>query len=262
MAEVTKNYVLGRGKLFFDPFVSNTKNKTGERYLGNTTEFALTLESDKLDHFGSDEGVKVKDDSVLLELNRSGSLTTDNISKENIALFLLADVNTVTQAATPVVNEALGVLKPGRYYQLGATSGNPSGVRGVSSVTVTIDPAGSATSAVLNTDYTLDAALGRIYVVEGGAFDGVKNAEVDYTPTANTRTQVVTNASASIEGALRFISFNAKGEQVDVYMPYVTLTPSGDWSLKGDDWQNMSFDVEVGELAGYAAIYVDGRPTV
>lgn len=252
------DYVLGRGKLFFDPFTAGTKTKTGQRYLGNTPEFNLTLESEKLDHFNSDEGVRVKDDSALLELNRTGSFSTDNIAAENLALFILGDVSTVTQAAVAVNDEALGAVIPGRYYQLGASTSNPVGVRGVTGVSVTINP--GATTAVLGTDYTLDATLGRIYIIEGGAFDGVKTATVDYTPVANSRERVTTNASASVEGALTFISYNTKGEQRDWVFPYVTLTPSGDFALKGDEWQTMTFDFEVGQLDGVAAIYVDGRP--
>lgn len=255
-----KNYVLGRGKLYFDPFAPGTKNKTGERYFGNTTEFNLNVESEALDHFNSDEGVRTKDDSVILELTRTGALTTDNINEENAALFVLGEVSDVAQTADPVVSEDLGTPLPDRFYQLGATASNPQGVRGVTAVSITIDPNGTATAAVEGTDYTLDAELGRIYILEGGAFDGTKAASADYTPEANSRKRVTTNASASVEGALRFVAFNAKGKQKDVYIPYVTLRPTGDWSLKGDDWQNMGFSVEVGELEGMAAVYIDGRP--
>lgn len=263
MASDTKNYVLGRGKLFFDPFASGTKTPTGERYLGNTTEFNLTIESDTLDHYSSDAGVRTKDDSVILELKRTGSLTTDNISEENVGLFVLGDISDYAQDGTPVTGEAIGeagIPLPDRYYQLGQTSVNPQGVRDVSAVTVTIDPNGTATTAVLDTDYTLDAELGRIYIIDGGAIDGQTEVSVDYTPATNTRKRVTTNTAAEVEGALRFVSYNAKGKQKDVYMPYVTLTPNGDFALKGDDWQNMGFSVEVGELAGQAAIYIDGRP--
>lgn len=256
----SKNYTLGRGKVYFDPFVTGTKTRTGERYFGNTTAFNMNISSDKLEHFDSDQGVRTKDDSVILELNRTGSMTTDNISDENAALFVLGDVSDVSQDGTPVTDEDLGVALPGRSYQLGQTNANPQGVRDVSSVTVTFDPAGSATVCTVDVDYTLDAALGRIEIIEGGAIDGTKSVEVDYTPASNTRKRITTSAAASVEGALRFIAYNAKGKQKDVYIPYVTLTPSGDWALKGDDWQNLAFDVEVGELPGLAAIYVDGRP--
>jgi len=256
----SKNYVLGRGKLYFDPYAPGTKNITGERYLGNTTEFNMTIESESLDHFDSDQGVRTKDDSVILELTRTASLTTDNISEENAAMFVLGDVSEITQSGDPVVGESLGMAMPDRYYQLGADDTNPQGVRNLSAVTVNIDPNGTSSEAVLDTDYELDAELGRIYIIDGGAIDGNTEIAVDYTPEANTRRRVTTSAAASVEGALRFVAFNAKGKQKDVYIPYVTLQPTGDWALKGDDWQNMAFSAEIGELPGKAALYIDGRP--
>lgn len=254
----TKNYVLGRGKVYFDPHAEGTTTGTGERYLGNTTEFNLSIESETLDHFDSDEGVRSKDKSVILELNRSGSLTTDNISEENVALFVLGEVQTVIQAGTAVTGEALGAVIPDRYYQLGQDAANPQGVRDVTAVTVTF----GATTAVLGTDYELDTTLARVHFLEGGLADGATAATVSYTPTANTRQRVVTSGAATIQGSLRYVAYNAAGRQKDVYAPLVSLQPTGDLALKGDDWQNMSFSVEIGQLPGMAALYIDGRPTV
>lgn len=248
-----KDYTLGKGEVYFD-------NGDGERYIGNTTVFNVTIESETLDHFDSDHGIRTKDDSVVLEVNRTGSITTDNISIENVSLFLMADMVTITQTATPVVGESLGAVKQGRFYQLGKTTANPQGVRGVTAVTVSIDPDGADTTAVLDTDYTLDADLGRIYIVEGGGISDDVELAVDYTPVANSRTRVVTNNNASLEGSLRFVSFNPKGTQRDWYMPQVTLRPEGDFALKGDDWITMNFAVEIGAPQNQSAIYVDGRP--
>jgi hypothetical protein len=245
-----KKYTLGRGEIYWD-------DGTGERYIGNSTALNISIESETLDHFASDRGVRTKDDSVLLELNRTGSLATDNISKENLALFFMADMLTITQTAVAVVDEAINAVLPGRFYQLGKTVANPQGVRGVTAVTVTIAP---STVAVLNTDYTLDAALGRIYIIEGGAIVADDDLIVDYTPVANTRQRIVTNANATLTGALRYIAYNPKGDNNDYYMPLVTLRPEGEFALKGDDWIVMNFALEIGEPSNMAALYIDSRP--
>jgi len=251
MALETKAYTLGKGEVYFD-------QGSGERYLGNTTEFNITIESENLDHFDSDNGIKTKDDSVVTQITRNGTLTTDNMSKENVALFFLADVSTVTQLATPVVDEQINNIKKGYFYQLGKTVSNPQGVRNVSSVTVTKAP---ATNLVLNTDYTLDAALGRIQLLESSVtLTDLDDLLVDYTPAANTRDRIATSSAASLTGSIRFVSKNPKGTQRDFYIPKVTLRPSGDFALKGEDWQSASFSVEIGENTGQAAIYIDGRP--
>lgn len=243
-----KKYTLGKGELYWD-------NGSGERYLGNTTAFTVTIESETLPHFDSDHGIRTKDDSVVLEVNRTGSLTTDNISVENISLFLMADMLTITQTATPVVDETI-TANPGRFYQLGKTTANPQGVRGVTAVTVS----DGVTPLVLDDDYTLDAAKGRIYIVEGGAVTEDTVLTIDYTPVANSRTRIVTNNNAELGGSLRFIAQNPRGDQNDWYMPQVTLRPEGDFALKGDEWIVMTFAVEVGAPQDQAAIYVDGRP--
>lgn len=256
----TKNYVLGRGKLYFDPFADGTTNTTGEFYLGNTSEFNLSVESDSLDHYGSEEGVRTKDDSVILELNRSGNIVTDNISEENVARFILGEISDYVQSATPVVDENIGVVLKNRYYQLGKTAANPQGVRNVSGVSLTLDPSGTPVSLTEGVDYTLDAVLGRVYFLESGSnVDGVLDCEVDYTPASETRTRITSNSTVSVAGALRYVAFNAKGSQKDVYIASVTMKPSGDWALKGDDWQNLAFDIEIGELPGTPAIMIDGR---
>ncbi len=251
MALETKSYTLGKGEVYFD-------QGSGERYFGNTTEFNITIESENLDHFDSDNGIRTKDDSVVLEITRSGSLVTDNISKENQALFFLGDISTVTQTATPVVDEPVNDVKKGYFYQLGKTTANPQGVRGVTTVTVTKAP---STVLVLNTDYTLDAALGRIRILETSVtvVDG-DDLIIDYTPVANTRDRITTSNAVSLSGSLRFVSKNPKGPQRDFYIPSVTLRPDGDYALKGDDWQSMGFAVEINQNAGQAAIYIDGRP--
>lgn len=251
MALETKAYTLGKGEVYFD-------QGNGERYLGNTTEFNITIESENLDHFDSDNGIKTKDDSVVTQITRNGTLSTDNMSKENVALFFLADVSTVTQVATPVVGESIVDIKKGYFYQLGKTLSNPQGVRNVSSVVVKKAP---STVLVLNTDYTLDAALGRIQLLESGVtLTNLDDLLIDYTPAANTRDRIATSSAASLTGSIRFVSKNPKGNQRDFYIPKVTLRPSGDFALKGEDWQSASFSVEIGENTGQAAIYIDGRP--
>lgn len=253
-----QDYTLGKGKVNLAAITGGVKG--GERYVGNSTVLNLNITSEELEHISSDEGINQVDDSVTTQITRSGTLTLDNINEENLALFLLGEVSDFTQDGNPVTSESLGQPEPGLSYQLGETTANPQGVRDVTAVTVTIDPGGTATSAVLDTDYTLDAELGRITILEGGAIDGQTDVEVDYTPAANTRKRIVTGASASIEVALRFISTNPRGPKRDIYIPKVTLSPEGDWALKGDDWQTLSFNLSIGKNTGQAAIYIDGRP--
>ena len=253
MAE--RNYVLGRGKVYFDRFAAGTRTRTGERYLGNTPSFSLTVESEDLDHMSSDEGINVIDDSVLLSVSQSGECAWDDINKDNLALMFLGSTATITQTATPVTGEALGTLQEDRYYQLGVSDANPAGVRNVSAVALK----DGSTPLTAGTDYVLDATLARVYIPKGSAAVS-KSIVAGYTPAAVSRDRVISGRE-SIYGALRFIAANPKGKNVDYYMPYVKLAPNGDFSLKGDEWQQGSFSIKIMEPAGgMPAVYADGRP--
>lgn len=247
------NYTIPKGKIYFD-------DGTGEEYLGNTPTADLGSESTSLDHYNADSGIREKDDSALVEITRKLTITADDISTANWARFIIGNVSTLTQAATPVVDHSMGAVKQGKYYQLGATTGNPSGARGVTAVTIKV---GAATKT-LGTDYTLDAALGRIQIVPGG---GIADGDVvldSYTPTANTREQVITASSASTAGALRFVADNPKGVNRDIFLPSVLLKPSGTAKLKGEqaEWMQLGFEIEILKKdANTAAAYIDGRPS-
>ena len=258
----SENYTLGRGELHFDKFAPGTFNKTGERYLGNTPELNRTTESENLDHFNSDRGIRVKDKSIVLEKNDSGTFIADEISDENIALWFLGTQNVVAQAATASIVQSIPAnrVKPGTYIQLGESQANPTGARNVTVASVTSDPVG--TTYVALTDYTVDAELGRLYIVPGGAIDGTDPIIVTYATAASTRSQVVVGAGTTIEGALRFISYNPTGPRRDFYWPYVQLRADGDFAMKGDEWQQLSFAFDILKRDGYASEYIDGRPTV
>lgn len=257
----SENYTLGRGELRFDKFAPGTRNKTGERYLGNTPELNLTTESENLEHFNSDRGIRIKDKSIVLEKNDSGSFIADEISDDNVALWFLGDVSVVAQAALSAQTQVVAAnrVKPGTYIQIGESPANPTGVRNVTAVTVT-DGASTPVPYVVNEDYTIDAELGQLYVVPGGAIDGTEPFTINYSSTASTRSQIVVGDGTTVEGALRFVSFNPTGPRRDYLWPYVQLRADGDLALKGDEWQQLSFAFDILKLDGYATVYIDGRP--
>lgn len=260
----SENYTLGRGELRFDKFAPGTRNKTGERYLGNTPELNLTTESENLDHFNSDRGVRYKDKSIVLEKTDSGSFIADEISDDNVALWFLGEVSVIAQAAQASLVQVIPAnrVKPGTYIQLGESQANPTGARNITVTSVT-DGAGTPVPYTVMDDYTVDPELGQLYIVPGGAIDGTEAFTVNYSTAASTRSQVaVIGDGTTVEGALRFVSFNPTGPRRDYHWPYVQLRADGDMALKGDEWQQLSFAFDILKLDGYATVYIDGRPQV
>lgn len=255
MYPANKNYTLGKGKLYFDKFLPGTTTGTGQRYFGNTPEINLTSESETLDHYDSDGGVRQKDDSVLLQLTRTGSFTTDHISPANLALFFLGSETVLTQASATAQTTTISAVKRGMRYQLGVSTANPAGARGVTNVTIA--------GKVLGTDFTVDAATGGIVILESGSIAEGSSTTVTFDAQAVSYNRVVTAANAQIEGSLFYVANNPKGDNFDYYWPKVVLRPDGDFALKTDEWQTLSFSFEAAKRDDNTEIlYINGRPGV
>lgn len=253
-----KNYALGRGKLFFAMFAAGTQIPAdGQMYFGNTPEFSTTSDSEELEHFDSDNGVNVKDDSVTLSNTRTGSFTTDNISLDNVAMFYLGKKSSYAQVAATAQKTNI-VAKRGRYYQLGRTAGNPAGVRKVTNVTVAKGSGGA--NIALADNFEVDLDLGRIYIEDDAA--GVTDGDalvITYDVGAYTLQRVI-SSSDEIVGELYFEATNPKGEKFDYYWPYVKISPNGDFNLKsGDDWMAIPFNIEFLKKDGYETVYITSR---
>ena len=134
MAQVYKNYTLGRGKFLVARFKEGTQTPNGFRYMGNTPSASLSIANDSLDHFDSDAGVNEKDDSVTLQTNRTLSLTTDNINAENVALFFFGTVEKVAQSGQAGLTEVLENVKLDHSYRLGVSATNITGFFGLENV--------------------------------------------------------------------------------------------------------------------------------
>lgn len=252
------NYTLGRGKVHFSRFKDGTTTPAGFFYIGNTPEFSLTIESQNLDHYSSDGGIREKDDSVPLEVNRTGSMTTDNIDVKNVALFFFGEDSTVTQTVVTSAPETLTDVLIGHSYKLGVSDTNPAGYFGID--TVGFEVVQGTDTLVGGTDYDMDYDNGLLTLSDTTTLvvDG-DDITVTYAVKASTRSRVI-SGSAPVEGAMMFVSANPKGDDVVFYMPYVKIAPNGDYALKGDDWQTIPLSLEILKPTVGEAIYRDGTP--
>jgi len=211
-----KNYTLGRGEVWFARFKTGTQTPDGFVYFGNTPEFNLTIESETLDHYSSDYGIREKDDSVPLQVNRTGSLITDNINPRNIALFYFGTDSVVTQVLASATTETIAAVKLEHAYQLGQSPTNPVGLVGIEDLVVEK----GAVTFVVDVDYELNADLGMLKILPGGAIVAGDDLELTYDVKSSTRERVI-SGTQPVEGALRYIARNPKGKQFNYYMPSV-----------------------------------------
>lgn len=132
----SNKYKVGRGRLAFAQLNADG-TYDGFRWLGNCPGFEINVESENLTHTSSEGGLSETDLDTPLSITRSATITVDNMSADNLALFLAATVGTATQASGSVTNELVQKVRTTRAYQLG-TGYLKTGVRGISSVVVDV----------------------------------------------------------------------------------------------------------------------------
>lgn len=248
-----KKYVVGKGRLHFNQFGAGTKTGTGERYLGNSPELSSNQSQDTLDHVDADQGLNVKDEQLTISNDLGGAFALDSIDTANVAMWFGGDVEKATIAASTGVAEPDFKMKPGTWHQLGATAADPMGTRSVDNIAVIVVTAGvpgtALDAAALAANFEFDLELGRIYMEPTSTLldTDTKVLRVTYDQEAITD-EIVIAKGQEVRGALRFIAKNPKGENKDYFWPYVKITANGDYALKGDSWQQMSFNYEVLKL--------------
>ena len=79
------NYYIGKGIVYWTP------EGGVERDLGNVPEFEFTPELEKLPHYSSRSGVRVKDRDVIIEKSATLRIVLEEFSLDNLAMALLGD---------------------------------------------------------------------------------------------------------------------------------------------------------------------------
>lgn len=246
---VSKNIVLGAGYIYFDP-EDGTGALTGETYMAETPGFSLNLSTDKLEIESSDTPVAEVLVNITTKVTRAGSLECRSISDDVLQWFVQGSQTTVSQTGSSVTGESHTVTQ-GRYYQLGAGTSNPAGVRNVSSVAVT--------TYTVTDDYIVNADEGRIYIVPGGAITSGTTITVAYTVDTSDRIRVASGGDGAQRGALRFVGDNTVGENRTVFLPQVELAANGDLNFKSRDTAiSATFDLNILTRDGYEQVYIDG----
>ena len=253
----TDNLTIGAGELWFSPFRTGTQEPAGFYLLGNCPSVSLTRESDMLQHRNAMRAGRRIDKTAHLESRVMSSFTCEDIRKETLALYLQGTASALTvSSATGSTSTLTGVI-PGRTYQVGVTAAAPYGARQIASVVV----ANGATTYVAGTDYEVDLVLGLVTILAGGAITAGTNLTVTYNQTAHTRDLVVTGEEV-IEGAAMFVAYNEVGKRVDYLLPWVTMTPNGEYQLITEEWASLSM-MMTGQRSGDKALcYANGRPVL
>lgn len=257
---MANNLAIGKGELHFAPFKSGTQTPDGFYFVGNCPEFTLNREADTLPHYDSTRGFRRKDEEITIESRMNGSISCDDVRPQTAGLFLMGQEVTLTVASATGLSTVIVGARKGRSYQLGETASQPSGARSVTNVEVTLTST-PATVYVLNTDYTLDAELGMITILESGSIANDAGLTVNFDQGAHTRPQVIASDNEA-QGALKYISYNPIGQRLDYFFPWVKVRPNGDISLISEEWMTIPLSIEALYKGDLSLCYLDGRPLI
>ncbi|QXV73584.1 hypothetical protein [Rhizobium phage RHph_X2_30] len=242
--------VIGRGELYFDRFLPGTLTGEGELYFGNTPGFSLSRTVEEIARFTSYGGQQIEVGGLVTREVHSADITTDNLSMANLALWFGSEEDKTGQLAIGTITESFTV-KRGRWYQLG-NSQHPFGVRHVEPDIVFKK---GVTPVSLTGNIVLNLEEGRFFVLMGAPaiFDG-DTLSVDFQWRQSQTTETSTD-SPELVGALRYISKNPIGPRHSYFFPYVRIAPTGQIDLKGDTWQELSFEVDIRKISPTAEYF-------
>jgi hypothetical protein len=201
----------------------------------------------------------------------SWDLPYDDSAADNV-IFVVGEVVTGAGGATGVVTKVTGTASAG-VLQIVRTNttdfvddevitGGGSGSAEVNSLTggsksvstaapgILVQDSTDTTTYVAGTDYEIDITLsddkiGRIRIIEDGSITAGETLHVTYQYGALTYTNISAFANTQVVGKLRFVSDNPAGNQQELEVWSVSLVPSGDTAMIGDDWSTLGFTGEI-----------------
>jgi hypothetical protein len=222
----------GQGKVYLGLRQSNGTPDL-MRWIGNTSDFTIAQQEDVIARDESYSGNRSPFRRQVKKVGAEISFTTDEYSKENLALAMRA-LTTVVAAGTAVT----GYVLPSNAV-VGSIFSIPA--RNVTAVTLK-DSTGSPKTLTLGTNYTLNAKTGTIELLDitaGGPF--VQPFKVDYTPGAYTKLAGVSTPQQ--EYYIKFDGINTDSgltEVVEVFRVKISVAKALKWIL--DDYQDFQFD--------------------
>lgn len=236
----TTDYTLGKGKVIFQADKTYTGNF---RDLGNASAFSISVETENLEHFSSREGTKTKDKDIVTQIKAKGTLTLDDVNVNNIKewFFGTSIAETVQTVASDVASDLTAASD--KWVQIGKYDITNLVVKDVTDVT----------TYVLETDYEVDTSAGLLRALSSGAIGDTDVLHLVYDTAALDHYLIDGLKSSSVKGHIFFVGNPPTGKKQDI-KGYVSMKPTGDFALIGDEWQNMQFELEFIEHAQYSGI--------
>lgn len=188
----------GLGALFFKrSLTAGVAGAGSHRFLGNCTKIEVSMNDERLTVNSAVEAATPPLVDIVVKRTPKVAFTLNEANAHNLALAMMGEETTFTQAATAVTNEVHVDVKQGDYVMLDKYGPVTA---------VVVEPSGGGAAFVLGTDYSIkDGQVASIYIIPGGGIADAVDIQVDYTPTAySAQPKVIGATDTLITGELLF----------------------------------------------------------
>ncbi|TCL74243.1 hypothetical protein EDC14_1004181 [Hydrogenispora ethanolica] len=230
------NLLLGAGELFFNRFDS-AGNPTYERSLGDASVVNLSTEVETVEHYSSMSADKGLYASANKSTKPTLKITLHEADPLNLALGLLGETAIVTQAAATGKTAQIAKAVKGGWF--------PLGYRRVKNVVVKEAVGTDPESYVLDVDYSVDPATGRIQILPDGGIEDDTALTVTFDLEAYQAIKVSGGKAPKIRGYLRFVGDPTQGPAYDAEFWRVTISPDGEIGLISEDFASFGLTVNI-----------------
>lgn len=232
---------LGSGRIYARRKVAGVYQ--GFKLMGNATKFEIKENSEKKERVSKDRanyGSALN--TVFVKKPAEVNINLNDLDRDTLALIFLGTASAVSVTGAAVTDEVVTGYK-GQIFN--------TAKRKISAVVLTDTTA--VTTYVLNTDYKIiDADLGLIEVITGGAITDGQSLKIDYTYGSMTSNKVAGGTNSNVIVQLMFDGLNqADQTKAVVNVLEAVLSPTSGVDFLADDFTSI-------ELAGVANVPAGG----
>ena len=281
---------LGAGAIFIDRYTDNNNTRGAEMYVGDTIAASISATVERTTVYSGDGAVASKLVDRVRQIDRTMSITVQDATLDNFALFMMADRPSQENAGSASSDLITVIRVPEHvsdrtYFQIGSgemgktPAGRPKFTLGTTplasggfmqrTLTATSGAFRPFSPTVQAADFSLDADSGRIRFTKSGIAK-VKSKQVQITIAAAKITALPAFERVSVDAevsqiriALRYVEDSDPGMAGrNIYIPQATLSPAGEAALKSRDTPQqfpLQLAIETPDNS-LDQIYIDGVP--
>lgn len=229
---------LGKGALFLDVYANGVPTGNYD-FVGNVNSLNLSADITTAQLRSSTQASGALIDKRVLASEYTMAAACNEVTLNNIALFMLGTRNTKAQSLGTDQEVRFTNVKPGQAHDVGA--------RNITNAQLFRQ--GNSSPLAIDVDYTLDAAYGIFKSIVGGQILEDDDLIANFDKPAASIQQVRIASAASKTAKLLYVADDAnedgRGAKDRLELWRVSVVPDGDFGFIGDDYASFNLQFSI-----------------